>query len=635
MLQRIHERVQGVIAWVLIILIAVTFTLWGINYYLEAHSASDVQVEVNGDKISKMDFSNSYQRLKHQAEQQTGELTPKEEILLKNRALKQLIFMRVVVQGAEGVGYVVTKEQAEQALMQIPQFQKDGAFSPEKFQQTLSSALYTPAIFLQKIQEGLMINQQRFSFAGTAFVLPEEINQFYGLARQTRDVNYVIIPESMFESSVQVSPEELQSYYDKNKLNFKMPEKVSIQYVMISMKDILSKTTVTNESLKKYYAENSDAYTRSAKWRWAHILIRVPLKADKTVTDAAHQKAVMIERALRQGEPFSQAAKTYSDDVLSASKGGMMPWVPESSVNPEILRALNSLNNNGVSEPIKTQYGYEIIQKTGYEPPQQIPFADVRAQIKDTLKSEKAQQVFADLGDDLTNLSYQDPSSLKETAKALDLPIKETPFFTRKGLSEGIASKKAVIQAAFSDEVLRDGNNSSVLAVTDDLLVVLRVKKHTSPSFISFDKVKKTINQIMVKEKAAIEARTYGEKLLNELKANPQNAVRLLKEKYALAWQTRMHVHRDDSTLPPVMLSTLFQMPPLENHQPRFQGVTIENGNYALLELTKVEQGVPDNLDQEEQKMFKDEIEAALGIIDYNLYVEGLMEQAKITEQAK
>ena len=68
MLQKIHERVQGVIAWLLVILIVVTFTLWGVNYYLESHTNVDVAAVVNGQEISKTDFMNTYDRLKRQSE---------------------------------------------------------------------------------------------------------------------------------------------------------------------------------------------------------------------------------------------------------------------------------------------------------------------------------------------------------------------------------------------------------------------------------------------------------------------------------------------------------------------------------------------------------------------------------------
>jgi peptidyl-prolyl cis-trans isomerase D len=631
MLQKIHERVQGVIAWVLIILIAVTFTLWGINYYFESRSTSDTQAEVNGEKISKADFSNTYQRLKRQAEQKMGELSPAQEEALKKRALKQLIFTRVVLQGAQSSGYLVTQEQAEQALMQIPQFQEDGQFSAEKFQQALSSALYTPAVFLTKIQEGLVINQQRFAFAGTTFVLPQEITQLVKLAKQSRDLSYTIIPWQKFSSpteNISVSSDELHLYYEKNKEQFKVPEKVSISYIVISMKKILSHTHVSEKALKNYYNDNIDAYTHPAQWRWAHILIRVSSE-NKKADQAAYHKALNVEKALHQGMKFSVAVKKYSDDVLSVSQSGVMPWVPQLAVDDKILPVLEQLKPGDSSDPIKTQYGYEIIQRVGYQAPKKIPFNEVKKQIKEIIKTDKAQQVFAQMGDDLTNLSYQNPSSLNDAAKELELPIKTTPFFTHQGLPKGITSYKPIAQAAFSDEVLQDGNNSQVIAIDDSLMVVLRVKKHLAPSVKPLSAVQEILQKQIIQEKAAKKAQAYGEEWITLLKKQTPQKVS------PFTWTTQKGVSRDNSTLNATILSTLFKMPLVVNDTPVFQGVTLDNGDYAVLKLTRVQPGSIDSLDREEEKMFEDEMEAAEGIVDYNLYVEGLMHQAKIIEEKK
>lgn len=641
MLQKIHARVQGVIAWLLIILIAVTFTLWGINYYLEARGATDVQAEVNGEKISKMDFSNAYERLKRHVEEEDrdheglGTLSPTQEKQLKRQALKQLIFTRTVMQGANSSDYRITREQAEQALMQIPQFQEGGQFSPEKFQQALSSASYTPSVFLTRVQEGLVINQQRFSFAGTSFVLPEELERFVELTRETRDAKYLIIPAKNFLTMLHVSSSDLHDYYESHKAQFKVPEKVSVEYIAVSMKKILPTINVSDRAIKHYYDSNVDAYTQPAQWKWAHILVRVPENSSKSVLKAANKKAMMVEKKLQEGLSFADAVKKYSNDILSVSQNGVTEWVSETTVSLPILDALKALKNNQVSAPIQTQYGYEIIRRLGFHSSKPMPFNSVKEQIKTILTTDAAQQTFAEMGDDLTNLSYQNPSSLQEVAKELDLPVQTTAFFTQKGLPKGVASHKAVIQAAFSDEVLRDANNSQLITINDNEFIVLRVKKHSPESFMSFDTVKATVNDALIQEKLAAQARLYGESQIKILNESGEQGLKVLDEiqkKHGLNWQAQDNVKRDDEKMNPVILDTLFAMPLLSNKALNWQGVSLKNGDYVLLNLLKVNHGSLDDLDQEEQNVLKDEIEATFGIIDYDLYVEGLMKKADIVE---
>lgn len=616
MLQRIHERVHGVIAWVLIILIALTFTLWGIHYYFEANTAASRQLDINGETINEAEFVTAYERVKRQMarqnpDQDINDLTAEQEKKLKDRVLKQLVFTQVVLRGAKEAGYLVTKEQAEQALLQIPQFQEDGRFSPEKFQQALSSASYTPSIFLAKIQEGLILNQQRFALAATAFVLPEEMDRFIVLAGQARDIRYHIISVQDFVPTITVSSEELQQYYDRHKAAYKKPEKVSIAYVSVSMDEILSKTRVSKAAVKRYYNDNVDAYTQSAQWKWAHILVRVPEGASQSVDKKAYERAQAIEKKLRAGAAFVAVMKKDSDDVISRSRGDNVPWMSASTMEQDIVNALTSLQNGAWSEPIRTPYGYEIVLRIDQVPAKTMPLSTVTAQIRETLRMDKAQQVFSEMGDDLTNLSYQNPTSLKEVAQELALPIKTTPLFARKGLPTGVASEKPIIQAAFSDEVLQDGNNSPVITIDDKLLVVLRVEKHVAPSFMTFARVKNAVKAAVIHEKAMKKAQEQGEQ-------------QVASKQLPADWVTKTGLHRDDAALDPVILDSVFMMAP-PTTQPVFQGVKLKNGDYAVVALTKVEQGAVDDLDREERQMYQDEIEAAFGIVDYGLYVDGLM----------
>jgi len=632
MLQKIHERVQGVIAWTLIILIAITFTLWGVNYYLESHNALDSQAEVNGFKITRVDFNSAYQRLKHQEESRLGgEITSKEEKVLKEQALKQLISTYVVVQGAHEAGYLVTQHQAEQALLQIPQFQEGGQFSAEKFQQAMSSSLYTPSVFLKRIQDGLLVNQQRFSFAGTAFILKNELKRFIQLFNQTRSFRYLIIPVSLFQKTEKATQQEARDYYEKNKIQFKTPEKTSIEYLLLSLKEVAAKIHVSEKELKQYYQDNIDTYTHPAEWQWTHILVRVPKDASPAQIEKAYQRAKEIEKRIKEeGKSFVSEVKASSDDVLSAANDGIMPWTPETSLSPVMKKTLLGLSGQGaVSSPVQTEYGYEIIQLVGYRKSFIMSFDSVKNQIAEMLKADRAQQQFSDMSDDLTDLTYQNPNSLDEASKALDLPIQKTDLFSRAGLKKGIASQKKIVQAAFSDEVLLGENNSQPISLNDDTLVVLRVNKHIPQSFIPFDKVQPLVENRVSAQKAAVRVRELGEKFLKALENNePLNTNEL--SQYKLAWIDEKDIRREDNSANAEIQQIVFKMSHPDKGKKSLRGIRLDSGDYALIELEAVKMGRSSDLNDEELKNFQGQVEAAFGIIDYDLYVYGLLQKAKI-----
>ena len=189
MLQKLNERIQGVVAWVVIILIAITFTLFGLDYYMQSRHESSAQVEVNGQPITKQALELNYRRTRQLRD--PSQMTAASENQLKQQILDEMIVNNVSMQSARASGFEVGVVQANSAILSIPQFQKDGHFSTDRYQQALNGALFTPESFQKEVRQGMLLNQQRFAFVGTSFALPSEIQQFVKLYMQTRDYDYL------------------------------------------------------------------------------------------------------------------------------------------------------------------------------------------------------------------------------------------------------------------------------------------------------------------------------------------------------------------------------------------------------------------------------------------------------------
>jgi peptidyl-prolyl cis-trans isomerase SurA len=92
-----------------------------------------------------------------------------------------------------------------------------------------------------------------------------------------------------------------------------------------------------------------------------HILIRV---GDGESEAAARQKLLDIRQQIEAGGDFAQFAKSYSQDG-SASQGGDLGWISPGETVPEFERAMNNLKDNEISEPVRSEYGYHLIQVLG------------------------------------------------------------------------------------------------------------------------------------------------------------------------------------------------------------------------------------------------------------------------------
>lgn len=260
MLQKLNERIQGLVAWIIIVLVTITFLLFGVDYYMQSHNESSAQVDVNGLPITKQTFELSYKRARQTRD--PSKMTASSENQLKQQILNELIVNNVSMQAAHANGFEVSTAQADAAILSIPQFQEEGRFSSVRYTQALSNAFFTPESFQSQVQQGMLLNQQRFALIGTSFALPGDIEQFVKLFMQTRDYDYLQIPAAQFSNKTDISEQAIVTYYDKNKTLFLAPEMVSIDYISLSMQDIKKTITLTDAQVKKYYDENGSTQTK-------------------------------------------------------------------------------------------------------------------------------------------------------------------------------------------------------------------------------------------------------------------------------------------------------------------------------------------------------------------------------------
>lgn len=288
MLQKLNERIQGVVAWLVVILIGITFTLFGVDYYLQSRQTTNAKVTVNGEPVTMQSFENNYRRARSM--QDIEQMTAADEKKLQNQVLDQMVTNAVLVQAALKNGFDVSSNQANAAILNIPQFQEDGHFSAQKYQQALNAALFTQSSFQNEVKQGMLLNQQRFAFMGSSFALPDEIDRFVSLYMQSRDYDYLTVPASAFEKNVHISPAEIASYYKEHKKDFMSPEKVSLDYVTLSMHDIKNQIKVSEDDAKRYYEDNQSSYLIPASWQVAHILFAVPGDASLADLEKAQKK---------------------------------------------------------------------------------------------------------------------------------------------------------------------------------------------------------------------------------------------------------------------------------------------------------------------------------------------------------
>lgn len=633
MLQQIREVSQGWLAWLIVIAICVTFSFWGVHSYFGGNESSDTVAKVNGFKITKTQVTSVYEQLRRQQQLQLGadfSANPNIESELKKQALNQLIITQVLSRSALKAGYRVTSPQVSNALLTIPAFQENGRFSRQRFDEILAGLGYSENSFLEQFRMNMLIDQAKAGYVDSAFCLPQEVTNAIQLIDQKRDIAYLTIPLEYSLKDILVSDAAVQAYYTQQQAKFLAPEQVSISYIELSLADIVSKQDFDTDRLQQFYKDNPDSFMTPARWKIERIVVNVPLDAEEDEINSAKAKMEAIQKRLSAGESFTKLAKEYNPASLTKNNKALTTgWVTTDNLDPASAKAVLALKNVGdTSDIFRNDQGLNLINLQAEEKPQLLSFDQAKDQAQKLLAQQQAGQIFAEQSDKLANLTYINPNSLDDAAKGLDLPILTTDSFTKTGGKNGIVANPKIIAAAFSPDVVSRGNNSEVIELSPDTLVVLRAKDYKPAAIKPLSEVQNTIRNMIKMDIAQQKTKDLANKIAKELQSGTNG--KALASQYQLNWVYRPGVGRFDNKTDPAILSQAFHLPrPLPD---RFNSTVaaLSNGSYAIVAITGVHDGDASNAVTAKRKLFQEQLENTDGQIDYELYARGLLKKAKV-----
>ncbi|MGI2172242.1 SurA N-terminal domain-containing protein [Shewanella sp. MF05960] len=518
MLEKIREGSQGVVAKTILVLVILSFAFAGVSSYLGSNTGVPAAI-VNGEEVSASELENAFQNERSRIEQQLGEmfnaLAADDNYMngIKKGVLDRLVADKLIDQAANKLGLRVSDEQIKKAIIEEPAFQTDGKFDNDRYLAVLRQLGYQTTSFRTMMRVDMTRRQLLNALVGSEFVLDGEAKQLAQVQGQTRDIRYLVVDSTPYLSTVSVSDEEAQTYYDANVIQFMSPEQVSLEYVELNATDMAQNSQTSDEEVKAYYDEHQSQYQTAEKRLAAHIFVAA---TDDDSADKA--KADAIAAKLNNGEDFADVAKADSDDKLSAEQGGQLDWFEQGVMDPAFDEALFALQQDQVSPVVKSEFGYHIIKLLDLQASQATAFADVKAKIVAQLQEKKALDVFYGLQSKLADTSYEIPDTLSETAQAVGGKVQTTALFSRDNVPAQFNNPE-FIKAAFSDQVLASGMNSDVIELAPNHVIVIRMKQHTMAGTMPFADVKSGISDRLKQDKANETAREKAAEFMAQLKA--------------------------------------------------------------------------------------------------------------------
>ncbi|WP_338473701.1 SurA N-terminal domain-containing protein [Pseudomonas sp. MS646] len=620
MLQNIRDNSQGWIAKTIIGVIVALMALTGFDAIFQASSNRNEAAKVNGENISQNELSQAVDMQRRQLMQQLGkdfDASLLDEKMLRDSALKGLIDRKLLLQGAHDAKFAFSEAALDQVILQTPEFQVDGKFSAERFDQVIRQLGYNRMQFRQMLAQEMLIGQLRAGLAGSGFVTDAQVLAFARLEKQTRDFATLSIKAD--PSAVKLTDDEVKAYYDKHAKEFMTPDQVVIDYLELKKAAFFDQVSVKDEDLQAAYQK--EIANLSEQRRAAHILIEVN---DKVSEAQAKAKIEEVQARLAKGESFEALAKEFSQDPGSANNGGDLGYAGPGVYDPEFEKALYALTKDQISAPVRTDFGFHLIKLLGVEAPEVPTFASLKDKLTRELKTQQVEQRFVEATKQLEDASFE-ASDLAQPAQDLKLTVHTSAPFGREG-GEGIAANRAVVTAAFSPEVLEEGANSTAIELDPETVVVLRAKEHRKPEQLPLESVAGPIRAQLAKEHASAAAKTKADELIANLR---DGKAALDKPVDGQAWKVTEAANRNQEGIDPAVLQALFRMPkPESKDKPTFTSVTLPDGSLAVVRLNGVnEAAAPTDAEKAEYRRY---LASRAGQQDFAAYRKQLESQADI-----
>lgn len=615
MLQDIRDKTMGWIAIAIVGLIAMAFILSAVGSY-SSGGGPLVAATVNGEDIPVRQVQNFIQELRRRR-------AP--EHIIKQQSLEGAVTQTLLRQEAELNGYRASNQEVYDYISKVDGFQKNGEFDPATYELVLKTSRMNKAGYEAGVRTEITHEQFTQAIKSTAFIPSQQVAHYQKLQNQLRDVEIFTIKQSAYESEVKVSEDEIKTQYETNAANYMTREKVKLNYVLLTQADLAKAVTVDDDALQTVYNENLSNYVESEKRKVAHILVKT---GDDEVK--AKQKIESLSEQIKAGtKSFEDIASSESDDSVAAKKAGEISLVSQDSKKPLFEEQVFALKKGEISEPVKTENGFEIIKLIDVIAKRQKTFDEVKADLEKTYRRDQAESQFYDKAEQMDALAFESGSSLDEVADTVGVEIQSSEWIKRgqPAKPNDVFSHPKLIEAAFSDKVLVAGKNSDKLEIKRGTAIVVRLQEHKVPAQKPLTEVKDIINSELLAQKLRKLVISKGEAVLKTLKESADWAALESIGATADKIETKAGVKRGGTStkLAGVVVEKIFSMQKPDTGKKTFSNAILQDGDYVLIGLSAVKDGESETTD-----MFQKVFVQMLGSRERTAMLKALREQAEV-----
>ena len=511
MIQNLRERLSGVVAIALIILIAIPLAFFGIESIFMTQRVVNLG-EVNGEEISQMDFNRAVAMRNNRIMNSLGENYSPDMLdsdFVRQAALNDLVVSKLYLSESKQLDMSVSDVQISRNLVRTPAFQLNDEFSETMFRNYLTSMGYSSAEFMEDFREDLTSQQLTSGVLSSGFSTDMQVEGIVAVSQEERSYEYIQLPVESVLDQVNVTDEQAQAFYEQNSDMFEQPEMISVNYVRLTRDQFLDQIDVNeDEVMERFEILQSQ---QPDQFEVAHILIED--------NEQSAEKLDQVQSRLEAGEAFETVAEEMSEDIGSANNGGYLGYTDGNTFPAAFEEAIAELEVEQTSSPVQTDAGFHIIKLLSMEETP-LDFETEYAAIELQVKQEAAESLYVDALENLREASFS-TSDLEEllavmNESSVELEVETSEPF-EQDFGTGVAANAQVRAVAFGPIVREENLNSEVVELTEHNAVVVHLNNYFPAGVAPLEQVREEIVSNLRIEQANALLADRAEELAAEL----------------------------------------------------------------------------------------------------------------------
>ncbi|MDW8468479.1 MAG: SurA N-terminal domain-containing protein [Burkholderiales bacterium] len=607
-----HKRLLQVV----LVLIAIPFAFFGLEAYTRAVGGRDEVASVAGEPIAQRELEAALRERQEALRQIFGrDLDPAavDTPAERRELLESLIADRVLAREVARAWMVLPREAAIAEVTRMPEFQEDGRFAPERYAAYLRARGISDEMNVEQLRVRLPMARLVTAVANTAIQPRTLAERLLALEGERREVSEAFFAADAYAQKLQLDEAALRAYYDANLAEFREPERVRVEYAVLSVEELARAEAVSDAELKKAYEERLAAARLGTpeQRRASHILLK------------SKEEAEAIAREARKNpQRFAELARKHSQDSGSAQRGGDLGFFGAGDMVKEFSAAVFAMKPGEIAGPVQSEHGWHVIRLEAVQPARTLAFEEVREELRAEIARQRAQRRFVESAEAFGNLVYEQADSLKPAAERFGLKIQTSGWIAKGAPPEGPLGHPKLAAALFSADAVQHRRNTDAVEVAPGTLVAARVLEHQPAAQKKFEEVREEVERRLRRREAAAAARREAEATLEKLKAG---------EEVRVSWgRTLVVSRRATGGLGTEAVARLMAADAAK--LPAYVGVDRGERGYAIYRVQKVL--APEPIAAEEKANALQRFEREAGAADLQAWIAALRGRTKVEIRA-